>query len=176
MSDGLSAQASNAKLESEQAPSVKPSELEQKTQWLSTAIQEGLNRSRKKKKTFKNRAAAIRISTVVLAGAVTVLLGLQIQGLEDRFRMVALILGAIVTVLAALEPFFNFRSLWIEHEEAVYRLYRLQDDFTFYLAGKQPEDLSLEKLDEFTARYGQIWIDLSERWLELRHLEERKER
>ena len=82
--------------------------------------------------------------------------------------MVAFVLGAIVTMLAALEPFFKFRSLWVEHEETVYRLYRLQDDFNFYLTGKQPTQLSLEKLEEFNQRYGQIWVNLSERWLEYR--------
>ena len=96
-------------------------------------------------------------------------------GFEDRLRMIAFVLGAIVTMLTALEPFFNFRSLWVEHEEAVYHLYRLQDDFNFYLAGKQPAELSLAKLEEFNRRYGQIWVDLSERWLELRRSNSGKE-
>ena len=89
--------------------------------------------------------------------------------------MVAFTLGAIVTVLNALEPFFNFRSLWVEHEEAVYRLYRLQDDFTFYLKGKQPKDLSQEKLEEFNQKYGQIWVDVSRRWLALRRSDDKRE-
>lgn len=150
-------------------------ELEKKAQWLSASIQEGLDRSRRKRDRFRTRASIIKIGTIVLSGTVTILLGLQIAGVEDRFRMIAFVLGAIVTMLAALEPFFNFRSLWVEHEEAVYHLYRLQDDLNFYLTGKQPAELSLEKLDEFNKRYGQIWDDLSHRWLELRRSDSRKE-
>lgn len=150
------------------------SEIEDKTKWLSDAIQEGLDRSRRKKREFKAKASIIKISTVFLSGLMTVLLGLQIQGYEDKFKMIAFVLGAIVTVLNALEPFFNFRSLWIEHEEATYRLYRLQDDFTFYLKGKKPEEVSDKKVEEFNKQYSQIWVDVSRRWLELRHAEEKR--
>jgi hypothetical protein len=166
----------SSKPESDQlTSSVNVAELEKKAQWLSASIQEGLDRSRKKRDRFRSRASIIKIGTIVLSGTVTILLGLQIAGLEDRFRMVAFVLGAIVTMLAALEPFFNFRSLWVEHEETVYRLYRLQDDLNFYLTGKQPTELSLEKLEGFNQRYGQIWVNLSERWLEYRRSESRKE-
>lgn len=151
-----------------------PLEIEEKAKWLSEAIQEGLDRSRKRKREFKTKASVIKIATVFLSGLMTVLLGLQIQNYEDRFKMTAFILGAIVTVLNALEPFFNFRSLWIEHEETTYRLYRLQDDFTFYLKGKRPEELSLERIEEFNKLYAQIWVDVSRRWLELRHSEDKR--
>jgi hypothetical protein len=53
--------------------------------------------------------------TVILAGMVTVLLGLKgvPQGVEIWLGNIALTLGAAVTVLSAYEAFFTPRAQWV---------------------------------------------------------------
>jgi hypothetical protein len=45
---------------------------------------------------------------------------------------------ASVTVLGALETFFNWRSRLVLMEEAQYRLNRLRDEIDYYLAATSP--------------------------------------
>jgi len=68
----------------------------------------------------------------------------------------------------ALEPYFNYRALWIEHEEALARLYALQDRLDFYLSGAEPEDLDVQKLTEYHEQYQMIWDELSKKWIQQR--------
>lgn len=156
---------------SENQISNEKNEVSEKARWLSETIEEGLELADKKKEKFKRKASIIKLSTLLLSGFATILLGVQIQGWEDKFKMVAFIFGALVTILNAVEPYFNFRSLWIEHEEVVYRLYRLKDDLSFYLKGKQTNEISIDELEKFNITYAKIWHDVSQKWLALRKSE-----
>jgi len=71
-------------------------------------------------------------------------------------------LTALITLLSALEPFFNFRALWVEHEIALWKFYRLRDKIDFYLAGNKPEKMSMEEIISFHAEFQTIWNDLSQ--------------
>lgn len=146
-------------------------EISEKAKWLFDAIDDGLRRANNKKDRFKRKASFIKLSTLLLSGFATILLGVQIQGWEDKFKMVAFIFGAFVTMLNAVEPYFNFRSLWIEHEEVVYRLIRLKDELDFYLKGKNATEISVEEIEKFNTQYAQIWHDVSQKWLALRKSE-----
>jgi len=108
------------------------------------------------------------MSTIALSGLGTILLGLQIAVLERWFNDIAFVLTALVTLVSSIEPFFNFRALWVEHERAKYRFHVLRDDIDFYLAGTDAETLSEERLQAFHERYRNIWANLSETWLEQR--------
>jgi hypothetical protein len=108
------------------------------------------------------------VTTIALSGLATILLGLQIVGFEKYFKEIAFVLGALVTLLNALEPFFNFRALWVEHERAQANFHRLKDKISFYLVGADAEKLSLEKLEDIHDEYQKIWIRLSSAWIEYR--------
>lgn len=75
---------------------------------------------------------------------------------------------AIVTVLNALEPFFNYRALWVEHERANASLYQLKDRLNFYVTGKEKTGLDISELEEFYAQYEQIWETLNQAWISQR--------
>jgi hypothetical protein len=149
-------------------------EVIEKAKWLSQTIDAGLIEARKKKNKLKLMASFVKLSTLFLSGTVTILLGIQLEGWEDKFKMVAFIFGTFVTILNAVEPFFNFRSLWVEHEEVVYRLNRLKDNLNFYLSGKQSHEILIDELEKFNKKYEQIWDDVSQKWLALRRSEDIK--
>jgi len=62
---------------------------------------------------------------VILTGASTIILGVQNLDFWAGFGFA---LVALATVLAAIEPFFSWRSRWLLMEEQVYKFYRLRDD------------------------------------------------
>ena len=83
----------------------------------------------------------------------------------------AFVFSAAVTLLNALEPFFNFRALWIEHEQGLANMYRLQNDLDFYLAGRKQEDIDLNKIEVFRKRYEEVWNNLNENYIRFRRTE-----
>lgn len=143
-------------------------DTQRRAAWLSKRIDSSINDARTKRRTNQTRATYVKTATIALSGAATILLGLSIGGLEEYFRQAAFVCGALVTLLNAIEPFFNFRALWVEHERALYRFHRLQDELDFYLVGRESEELNATRLNEFHEQYKQIWADLSETWLEQR--------
>ena len=122
--------------------------------------------SRKTK--FRWRASAVRLVTLVLTAASTVVLG--IEAIPSR-AAIALPMVAAVTVLTGLESFHNWRSRWVLMEEAQYRLNRLRDDMDHFLVSSPSDSLRAGDLDRFFVEQQKIWADVSSRWIEFRKLE-----
>jgi hypothetical protein len=117
----------------------------------------------------KRRASIIRIGSLVASTAVTVLLGLKIASADAYLQQTAFVLGATVTLLSALEPFFNYRALWIDHDQALADLYELRNDLAFFLMGPEPDvNKNANDLDAFRIRHNAIWSRLSKAWVEHR--------
>ena len=145
-----------------------PNELLGKSRYLVEKIDRSLDQVRVSRRYNRRLASLLRILTVLLSTLGTILLGIQISGTETQFKQVAFVFGAIVTLLNALEPYFNFRSLWIEHESALAELYELKEEITYYLAGKEPGSLESGVISSFHERHQQIWRRLSKAWIEHR--------
>jgi hypothetical protein len=92
-------------------------------------------------------------------------------GSEQIFKNIAFVFSASVTLLTALEPFFNFRSFWVEHEVAQGRFLGLRADLDFYLAGSDAKHRDETKLAGFHQTYQKIWDDLNTVWAENRRRE-----
>jgi len=74
---------------------------------------------------------------------------------------------ALVTLISALEPFFNWRSRWVLMEETQYRLNRIRDEMDYYLV-TNAADLDRDRLNGFFADQQDIWQDVSRQWIEFR--------
>ena len=70
---------------------------------------------------------------------------------------------AAVTVLGALETFFNRRSRWVLMEETQYRLNRLRDEMDYYLVVTPQASMRREDLDRFFQEQQLVWSDVSRR-------------
>lgn len=132
---------------------------------LETRIAESISYTRHRRGFFRRWASAIRIATVGLSAAATVILGLQDL---DAWTGLAFSLTALVTALSALEPFFNFRSIWVLLEEAQAQHHRLQDDLKFYLSHTTNDTLDRTVLEGFHLRFQAIWTDMESKWLQER--------
>ena len=139
--------------------------LHEKANHLQKMVEESIQDVRRKKRNFQMRASIVKVTIILFAGLATILLGLQVAAFEGTLKQVAFVLGAIVTMLTALEPFFNYRSLWIEHELALAGFYRIRDDLAFYLSGVRPDDLDAKMLKKFHDQYQAVWEQLSSAWI-----------
>lgn len=144
------------------APGLSPLELAQD---LLSRIERGNTYARTRKRRFRRSSAAVRLATLALLVASTVILGLQDL---DFWAGLGFSLVAVVTVVNTLEPFFAWRSRWVLMEEAQYQFYRLRDELTYYIAATEPSDLKPAKIKELFGEYQLIWDQLSKRWLEFR--------
>ncbi|MGW6026969.1 SLATT domain-containing protein [Streptomyces sp. NPDC055099] len=118
---------------------------------------------------FRRSAALIRICSLTLSSASTVLLGLQDLGL---WANVAFAMVAIATAVSAVEAFFNWRARWQAMEEAQYRLLGLRDELDFLLARTPPNDLGQADLDPIFTQWQAVWSDINRQWMALRPGEE----
>ena len=141
---------------------LKPLEL---ANHLRSQIERGHTYARSRKHRFRWKSVTVRLTTLILSAASTIILGLQNL---DPWTGTAFSLIAVVTVVSALEPFFAWRSLWVLMEEASYKFHRLQDDLGYYIASTPAEDIDPERVREMFARYQEIWDGLSSRWLKFR--------
>jgi hypothetical protein len=121
-----------------------------------------------RKTRFRRSASRVKLASLVLAALSTVVLGIEL--IPGR-SWVALPLVASVTVLGALETFFNWRSRWVLMEEAQYRLNRLRDEIDYYLTVTPSDAVEREALDRFFADQQLIWNEVSRRWIEFRALD-----
>ncbi|MET9959914.1 DUF4231 domain-containing protein [Streptomyces sp. NPDC006326] len=128
-------------------------------------IRQGSGYTRGKKKRFARSASVTKMATLVLSAASTVILGLQNL---NAWAGLALACVALVTLLGAVEPFFNWRSRWVLMEEAQYRFQRLADDLEYLVASTAADELTFDQLGEVYGQYQTIWDDLSRTWLEHR--------
>jgi hypothetical protein len=122
-----------------------------------------------RKHVFRRRASYVRVATLLLTATATVVLG--IEAIPSR-AAVALPLVALVTVLAGLDSFYNWRSRWVLMEEAHYRFNRLRDEIDYYIIATSPDDSKTEQLKEFFIEEQATWADVSKRWIEFRKLDQ----
>lgn len=141
------------------------SSIQVKAKCLQEEIDRALKHTRQQRRKNQKRASAIKLATLLFSAAATILLGLQFSRFEGYFKQIAFVLGAVVTLLNALEPYFNFRALWIEHEQALADFYQIKDDLSFYLGGVKPEDIDAEVLNKFHSQYQATWQQLSKAWI-----------
>ncbi|MEV7546862.1 SLATT domain-containing protein [Streptomyces sp. NPDC089915] len=128
-------------------------------------IRQGDDYARTRKRRFGRGAAATKVAALVLSAASTVVLGLQNL---NPWTGLALACVALVTLLGAVEPFFNWRSRSVLMEEAQYRFRRLGDDLEYLVASTAADELTFDQLGEVFTRYQGVWDDLSRTWLEHR--------
>lgn len=122
-----------------------------------------------RKHAFRRRASYVRVATLLLTAAATVVLG--IEAIPSR-AAIALPMVALVAVFSGLDSFYNWRSRWVLMEEAQYRLNRLRDEIDYYIITTSPDDLKTEQLKEFFLDQQATWADVSKRWIEFRKLDQ----
>lgn len=146
-------------------PAPSPAELRRKVELLQSYLVGSIGDVSKKRRTNQFRATNIKVFILCLSGGATLLLGLDLgQVAELPLKNLAFAFSSIVTVLNALEPFFNYRALWVEHERANAAFFAVKDRLSFYVAGKSDDDLRADDVARLYAEYEAVWTALNQAW------------
>jgi hypothetical protein len=143
-------------------PGLTPLELGQD---VIARIERANQYARSRKGRYRRRSAIVKVSALAMSATSTIILGWQDL---DFWSGLAFSLVALTTIVNALEPFFAWRSRWVLMEETQYRLYRLRDELSYYLASHQPDELDVTRINQMFDQYQRIWDQLGDRWLEYR--------
>ena len=140
-------------------------DLREKIELLSEFVKSSIADVSKKRKLNQRRATAIKVMILCTSGGATILLGLNLdQTMEISVKNIAFTLTSLVTLLNALEPFFNYRALWVEHERANAAFFHLKDRMQFYSSGRTESTLEADQIEKFYTEYEQIWASLNQAW------------
>ena len=118
----------------------------------------------------KNRALLLKITSVLLATAITILLGLKFQDAALRMELgnIALVLGGLITVLSAYDAFFDPRSLWVRETVTFARLKDLQRDLKFWASGLDEDEGDPQELLRFKNRLDRVLDESLRYWMKIR--------
>ncbi len=145
----------------------------EKLQFVEDEIAKGIKTMKTKGDRNKSSAFAVRVSSAVLGAIVTVALGLQITSLTTELKNLALICGALISVVNAVDSVVGYRALWIKQKLTLAQLYDLRNEIDFYKAGLEDDDqISDDQISEFFKRYQAIWETASSEWMRLRKEQE----
>lgn len=110
-------------------------------------------------------ATTTHLTTLTLSAAATVVLGFaRLTGLGS----LGFIFSALVTTIAAIEPFYNWRSRWVISEEALAEWYRIEEDLTIYVASNPTKSLDTILIMAFDKRFVGVWETFNRKWLRSR--------
>jgi hypothetical protein len=143
-------------------PALSPLDL---CQDLLSRLDQGNKYARLRKQQCRRRSSAVKVVSLLMSAASTIILGLQSL---DFWTATGFVLVALITVANTLEPFFAWRNRWVLMEHLQYRFQRLRDDLTFYFASTAIDELDKMKITEMFDQYQQIWYLLNERYSEYR--------
>jgi hypothetical protein len=144
------------------------SSVREQALWIQKRVEESIQYIHTKEMRLRRWAGSIRVITLLLSGVVTIALGIRWPEYAETLRNVAFVIGVVSTTLVSVDLYFDYRGLWIEHEEAEWRLHRLKDRIAFYIEGRTDEQLNATTVAGFHESYQWIWDNLSTHWLTLR--------
>jgi len=154
-------------------PTAAVGETRHKVDLLQRFIKSSIDDVGRKRKVNQGRATIVKVLILCMSGGATVLLGLNLgPSTEVPLKNVAFALSSLVTVLNALEPFFNYRALWVEHERANAAFFQVKDRLEFYVTGRADSDLEMSQIDRFYGEYESAWSTLNQAWSQQRLLAE----
>ncbi|WP_410498043.1 DUF4231 domain-containing protein [Chitinibacter sp. S2-10] len=109
--------------------------------------------SNRKSRQLKLITYTLKFSILTLAAASTIVLGLDLVALQPYAKNIALVLGALVTLLGSIASFLNIEEYWMRNNAIHLRLKALRDQLIYLTADLQAiEEQALQQLiSEFHA-------------------------
>jgi len=140
-----------------------------KLEYLESEIVDLQARNARKRAQDKREAMRFRLATVVFSGTITILLGLQVADqVSQILSNVALGLGALITVVSAVDAFYDYRGLWIRRTVLLARLSDLKTSLDFYKSGREEDEIDEEVVDGFLSTFQDIRAEDLRAWLQMR--------
>jgi hypothetical protein len=121
---------------------------------------------RRKSRRNRRRSVLVKVSIATLGAVITIVLGLKSTSVitlsSETAANVALMLGALVTILSVTEATFDFRWVWINYSMTLTLIYGLDDELE-YLSAREG-GASAEQLDSIFRRLQTTLADINDSW------------
>ena len=108
---------------------------------------------------WRNLASASMLLTLVLSAATSIVLGLSDLG---PLGTLGFICSALVTVMIAIEPLFDWRARRASADEALTAWDHLEENLAIYVASTPAKDLDPEEILDFDRQRRAVWSRFSE--------------
>jgi hypothetical protein len=103
--------------------------------------------SERKSQRLKSSTYFLKFSTLFLAAASTIVLGVDAAFLLPYAKNIALVLGALMTLLGAIASFLNIEEYWMRNNAVHLRLKALRDRLVYLTADLQHiEEIVLQQI------------------------------
>ena len=129
-------------------------EAQGKLNIIKSKIEKDITFYKKERKKNKIRAFSIRVVSTLMAAVVTILLGLNIEGLEKTFNTFALVISGFLTVIGILQKLLDSKDLWVQYTSTVAKLEGLLFSIEYLEEGKNA--LRLKDVEYVKLKYDKI--------------------
>jgi hypothetical protein len=107
---------------------------------------------------WRNLSSASMVLSLLLSAGTTIVLGLAHLG---PLGTLGFIFSALVTVMIAIEPVFDWRAHQTSADQALAAWHQLEDNLAIYVASTPAKDLDLEVILSFDADRREVWSRFS---------------
>jgi hypothetical protein len=143
-------------------------------EFIESEIKQRIESFDQDRKFYREKSRQFNIFTASLSALTTFMIGLsQSYNPSKLISLVALATSAVMTVVNAVDTFYNYRRRWVQNNDTVMKLYELASDIK-YTKACDDGILTSESMDVFYNRYKNILRDANEGWKEDRLAESQK--
>jgi hypothetical protein len=108
-------------------------------------VQDDIDRADDKADTFRNIFYFMRVSLIVIAGAITIISGLKSYP-ANNYLTATLILGAVITALTSIDTLFQIETKKNTYKLILVELREIRNDMLYY-HDNFPEDKLKDRID-----------------------------
>lgn len=141
-------------------------EYQKQVDFLKSQLENTIHSLYDRRSDNRKKAFRLQIATTILSSVSTIVLGLKIEGKEEHTRIFALIASTLITVITAIDAFYNHKRLWLTYADSLNAMYALRYDLDYRLSA--PAEITPEELNKFRDRYQLILNANNEKWMKMR--------
>lgn len=141
--------------------------------FLAHEIDKSIEILKNKVKKQKSKTRFFNGSSIVLGALITLTLGIKVAGSEEVQKNIALILGAILTILNGWNAMFDYKKLWTRQKSTLLDLYQLRNELGFRLSHIHSDTIDITDL---FSRYQDIWERDGNEWRSIIHTQSKPDR
>ncbi|CAK1759073.1 conserved hypothetical protein [Vibrio crassostreae] len=140
--------------------------------YLAQEINTNIQILKKKVQSQKNKTRLFNGLSIALGALITLTLGIKATGFEELQKNVALVLGALLTIINGWNAMFDYKKLWRRQKSTLLDLYQLKNELGFRLAHSNPDTIDVADL---FSRYQDVWERDGNEWRNIIHTQHRTE-
>ena len=137
-----------------------------KLEFLENELSKFVKEYKRDRLIYRNLGFIFKMTTVFFSATITVLLGLRgMDNLAGTYANIALVLGALITVISAADAFFDFRSLWIRKQVLFRSLQEVERELNYYKSGMEQEEINVKQITKYLDKLNDILRKDMEDWI-----------